>query len=138
MTLALSAGAQRFRDNFTFKVFPFLSPLVEALRVLQEGRYVDEKITLLLGAPQLEIRIHSEVGDRDASLCVDFWPDSRRSKLTKPPLLFSFSSTRREMVSAFVGALKRLRASASDPVLMQEYGSWFPTAEYERLLAAVE
>lgn len=136
--MALSAGDQHFRDNFTFATSRFLLPLVEAMRLLQEGTFVDEKLWLLLGAPTLDIRIHSEVGDRDASLRVEFWPDSRRSKLTKAPILFAYSSPRREMVLAFVSALRKLRASAGDPALATKYGAWFPLTEYDRLLAVVE
>jgi hypothetical protein len=135
MTLALSSGEQRFSDNFTFAVFPFLTPLLGALRVLQEGGHVDEKIRLLLGAPELEIRIRAEVDELETSLCVDVWPDARRSKFVQPSRLFSFAAPRQEIVFAFVAALRKLSASADAE---SESGSWFPRAEYDRLMATVE
>lgn len=138
MTLALSAGDQRFRDNFTYAIFPFLVPLIGALRVLHEGGYVDEKMRLLLGAPELEIRIFADMGAPDASLCVDLWPDHKRSKFGQPRPLFSLSASRPEIVSAFVTALRKLRDNISDEDFQRETRSLFPITEYDQLMASVE
>jgi hypothetical protein len=114
-----------------------LDPLLGALRVIREG-YLDEKIRLLLGPEELEIRIRAEVGESDATLCVDRWPDARRSKFGQPQRLFSISAPRQEIISAFVVALKKLRASVSDADFAREARSPFPAMEYELLMATVE
>lgn len=134
MTFDFSDGEQHVRQNFATHIYPFLDRLIGAIRVLKDG-FVDEKIILFIGAPECELCIHADAGSSEATLRLDLWPDSRRGKSVRVQTLLSIRATRQEIISPFVGALMRLRASINDLDFAREYGSPFPTREYDQLMA---
>jgi hypothetical protein len=136
MTLEFTAGDQHLREDFATHIYPFLEPLLGALRVLRDG-YVDEKIILFLGSPQCELCLRAEVGAPEAVLHIDLWPNHKRSKLTSPQTLFRIQRGRVELIEPFAAAVKKLRAGINDADFAREYGAPFPTSAYDQLLAAL-
>lgn len=134
MTFDFSAGDQHVRQNFATHIYPFLDRLIGAIRVLRDG-FVDEKIILFLGAPECGLCIQADAGSPEAVLRLDVWPDSRRGKPVQVKTLFSLRTTRQEIISPFVAALRRLRESINDADFAREYGSPFPIREYDQLMA---
>jgi len=63
MRLRFSCSAQQFEADFTTIVFPFLEQLCDAVRVLHD-EYIDEKIRLLIGAPECDLCLQASAGSR--------------------------------------------------------------------------
>jgi hypothetical protein len=133
MKLRFSSGAQQFEEDFTTSVFPFLEQLCDAVRVLHNG-FTDEKIRLLIGAPECELCLQAEAESSRAILKINFWSDHRRSALAPERSVFRFEGERRNIVLPFVMALRSLRAGISDVDFEREYGAPFPAAAYAKLL----
>jgi len=134
ITLTFSVGDQSFAQNFSTRPFPFLDDLIRAVHGLRHG-YVDAKILLFIGAPECDLHLQAEVGSSTASLRIVLWPEHSRSKFTRTETLFVFEATRSEIFAPFIAALQRLRDSISDSEFLQEYGSPFPKAAYDQLMA---
>jgi hypothetical protein len=133
MKLRFSSGSQQFEDDITTSVFPFLEQLCDALRVLHDG-YIDEKIRLLIGAPECDLHLQAAARSSQAALSLIFWPDHKRCALSPERSVFRFEGERQEIVSPFIAALKSLRLRISDANFEREYGAPFPAAEYARLM----
>ena len=133
MKLRFSSGSQQFEEDFTTSVYPFLEQLCDAIRVLHDG-FIDEKIYLLIGAPECELCLQAAAESSQAVLKIDLWPDRKRSALVPKPTLFSFEGTRQDVISPFVAALRKLRASINDANFEREYGAPFPAAAYAKLM----
>jgi hypothetical protein len=133
MKLRFSSGSQQFEEDFTTSVYPFLEQLCDAIRVLHDG-FIDEKIRLLIGAPECELCLQAAAESSQAVLKINLWPDRQRSALVPEPSVFRFEGGRQDIVSPFVGALRNLRASISDTNFEREYGAPFPAAAYARLM----
>lgn len=69
MTLRFSSGSQRFEQDFTTSVFPFLEQLCDAVRVLHDG-FIDETIRLLIGAPECDLCLQAAAESSRAVLKV--------------------------------------------------------------------
>jgi hypothetical protein len=133
MKLRLSSDSQQFEQDITTSVFPFLEQLCDAVRVLHDG-YIDEKIRLLIGAPEYDLCLQAAAESTQAALRLDFWPDHKRSALSPERSVFSFEGERQEIVSPFVAALRSLRLRISDANFEREYWAPFPAAAYARLM----
>jgi len=133
MKLRFSSGSQKFEEDITTSAFPFLEQLCGAVRVLHDG-YIDEKIRLLVGAPEYDLCLQAAAGSSQAILSLIFWPDHKRSALSPEYPVFRFEGKRQEIVSPFVAALRSLRLGIGDTDFQREYGAPFPAAEYARLM----
>ena len=133
MKLRFSFGSQQFEESFTTSVYPFLEQLCHAIRVLHDG-FIDEKIRLLIGAPECELCLQAAAGSSQAVLKINLWPGSKRSALSPERSVFRFEGGRKDIVSPFVAALRNLRASISDANFEREYGAPFPAAAYSKLM----
>jgi hypothetical protein len=133
MKLRFSSGSQRFEQDFTTSVYPFLEQLCDAIRVLHDG-FIDEKIRLLIGAPECELCLQAAAESSRAILKVNVWRDYKRSALSPECSVFRFEGERQEIVSPFVTALRRLRLRISDASFEPEYGAPFPAAAYAKLM----
>jgi len=131
--LRFSSGSQQFEEDITTSVYPFLEQLCDAVRVLHDG-YMDEKIRLLIGAPECDLCLRAAAGSSQAVLSLSFWPDHKRSALSPERSVFRFEGKRQEIVSPFVAALRSLRLRVSDANFEREYGAPFPAAAYARLM----
>jgi len=80
MTLRFSSGSQRFEQDFTTSVFPFLEQLCDAVRVLHDG-FIDETIRLLIGAPECDLCLQAAAESSRAVLKVNIWRDHKRSAI---------------------------------------------------------
>src|SRR5262245_34255214 len=65
MKLRFSSGSQQFEQDFTTSVYPFLEQLCDAIRVLHYG-FIDEKIRLLIGAPECDLCLQAAAGSSQA------------------------------------------------------------------------
>jgi hypothetical protein len=133
MKLRFSSGSQQFEEDFTTSVFPFLEQLCDAIRVLHDG-FIDEKIRLLVGAPECDLCLQAATGSSQAVLTINLWPDYKRSALVPEPSVFRFEGRRQDIVMPFVAALRNVRARISDANFEREYGEPFPAAAYARLM----
>ena len=133
MKLRFSSGSRQFEQEFTTSVFPFLEQLCDAIRVLHDG-FIDEKIRLLIGAPECELCLQAGAESSRAVLKINFWPDHKRSALSPERAVFRFEGERQDIASPFVAALKNLRASIKDADFEREYGAPFPAAAYAKLM----
>jgi len=133
MRLRFSSGSQQFEEDFTTSVYPFLEQLCDAIRVLHDG-FIDEKIRLLIGAPECELCLQAAAKSSQAVLQINLWPDHKRSALVPEPSVFRFEGGRQDIVSPFVGTLRNLRASLSDANFEREYGAPFPAVAYAKLM----
>jgi len=133
MKLRFSSGSQQFEEDFTTSVYPFLEQLCDAIRVLHDG-FIDERIRLLIGAPECELGLQAAAESSQAVLKIDLWPDRKRSALVPEPTLFRFEGERQDIVSPFVAALRNLRVRISDANFEREYGAPFPAAAYAKLM----
>lgn len=133
MRLRFASGSQQFEESFTTSVYPFLEQLCGATRVLHDG-YIDEKIRLLLGAPQYDLCLQAAAASSQAVLEINLWPDSKRSALSPDRSVFRFEGERKDIVSPIVAALRILRASINDANFEREYGASFPAAAYADLM----
>src|SRR5215468_9996828 len=103
MKLRFSSGSQQFEEDFTTSVFPFLEQLCDAIRVLHDG-FIDEKIRLLIGAPECELCLQAAVESSQTVLKINLWPDRKRSALVPEPSVFGFEGERQDIVLPFVAA----------------------------------
>ena len=133
MKLRFSSGSQQFEEDFTTSVYPFLEQLCDAIRVLHDG-FIDEKIRLLIGAPECELCLQAGAESSRAVLKLNLWPDYKRSALAPERSVFRFEGGRQDIVSPFVAALRNLRAGVSDVKFEREYGAPFPAAAYAKLM----
>ena len=133
MKLRFSSGSQHFEEDFTTSVYPFLEQLCDAIRILHDG-FVDEKIRLLIGAPECELCLQAAAESSQAVLKINLWPNSKRSATVPAPAVFRFEGGRQNIVAPFVGTLRKLRASVSDANFEREYGAAFPAAAYAKLM----
>lgn len=133
MRLRFSSRSQQFEEDFTTSVYPFLEQLCDAIRVLHDG-FIDEKIRLLIGAPECELCLRAAAESSQAVFQINLWPDWRRSALVPEPSVFRFEARRQDIVSPFVLALRSLRGRISDASFEQEYGAPFPAAAYAKLM----
>jgi hypothetical protein len=133
MKLRFSSGSQQFEEDFTTRVHPFLEQLCDAIRVLHDG-FIDEKILLLIGAPECELCLQAAAESSQAVLKINLLRDHKRSALSSERSVFRFEGERQDIVSPFVAALRNLRASMSDANFEREYGAPFPTAAYAKLM----
>jgi hypothetical protein len=133
MRLRFSSGSQQFEEDFTTSVYPFLEQLCDAIRVLHDG-FIDERIRLLIGAPECELCLRAAAESSQAVLKINLWPDWKRSALVPEPSVFRFEGGRQDIVSPFVLALRNLRARISDANFEREYGAPFPAAAYAKLM----
>lgn len=133
MRLRFASGSQQFEESFTTSVYPFLEQLCGAIRVLHDG-YIDERIRLLIGAPECELCLQAAATSSLAVLKMDLWPDHKRSALSPERSVFRFEGGRKDIVSPMVAALRNLRISISDANFEREYGAPFPAAAYAKLM----
>jgi hypothetical protein len=133
MKLRFSSGSQQFEQDFTTSVYPFLEQLCDAIRVLHDG-FIDEKICLLIGAPECNLCLQAAAGSSQAVLKVNLWRDHKRSALSPERSVFRFEGERQEIVAPFVAALRSLRLRISDANFEREYGALFPATAYAKLM----
>jgi hypothetical protein len=133
MKLRFSSGSQQFEEGFTTSVYPFLEQLCDAIRVLHDG-FIDEKIRLLIGAPECELCLQAAAESSRAVLKINLWPDRKRSALSPERSVFRFEGGRKDIASPIVAALRNLRVSISDANFEREYGAPFPAAAYAKLM----
>jgi hypothetical protein len=131
--LRFSSGSQQFEQDIATSVFPFLEQLCDAVRVLHDG-YIEEKIRLLIGAPEYDLCLQAAAGSTKAVLSVNFRPDYKRSALSPECPVFRFEGERQEIASPFIAALRRLRLRIGDANFEREYGTPFPAAAHARLM----
>lgn len=87
--------------------------------------YIDEKIRLLIGAPECDLRLQAVAGSSEAVLSLIFWPDHKRNALSPERPVFRFDGERQEIVLPFVAALGSLRSRMSDANFERELGHRF-------------
>jgi hypothetical protein len=124
MKLRFSSGSQQFEEDFTTSVYPFLEQLCDAIRVLHDG-FIDEKIRLLIGAPECELCLQAATESSQAVLKINFWPDYRRSALSPERSVFRFEGERQDIASSFVAALKTCEQVRLTPTLSGSMGCRF-------------
>jgi len=134
MMLEFRSGDQYFRQDFATHIHPFMDRLISALRALRTG-YLDDRMVLFIGAPECELCLQADANSPGAKLRLDIWPNSKRSAFTRAETVFSVVGDREEIIHPFVTDLKALRGRVSDADFERGFGSPFPVAEYERLIA---
>ncbi len=133
MVLLFESKTQCFGENFHTRVFPIFEQLFPILRILQTDSFINDKVRLLIGMPEVELCFQANAGERNAKFRIDFWPDSKRTTLKSPKVVLSYMGEREEIVEPFLDAIKSLRSSMSDAEFEKEYGEDFPTEEFEKL-----